>query len=104
MSDVNFKFSEFVTGLDASQTKDWQESLAWFAFDRDSTQYWLDGALSAPRTVVWVGTLMLLSLLHVAAVESETKRRIDAAALRTAEDLFNKVAGEGDASPGTLAI
>lgn len=96
ISDVDFKFSQFITSLDASQAKDWQESLAWFALDRDSSKFWLGGTLSAPRTVVWVGTLMLLSTLHVAVVEVETKRKIDAAVVRTAEEIFNKAAVDGD--------
>ncbi|HEX4976128.1 MAG TPA: hypothetical protein VFV48_09625 [Pseudomonadales bacterium] len=94
VQDLNFNLSEYVDALDQSQLRDWKESVAWFAIGRDDPQPWLQGAKEKPRLVLYFSVVMLLSLLHLAKVEAETPRKIDAAALRTAEELFASFARE----------
>ncbi len=88
VQDIDFKFSTYFETLNAQQRKDWRESVAWFAAGKESQQGWLESAQENPRLTLYLAVFMLLAMLHVARVQAETPRKIDAAALRTAEDLF----------------
>ena len=88
VQDIDFEFSTYFQTLSASQKRDWRESIAWFAAGKESYNGWLESAEKNPRLTLYLAVFMLLAMLHVARVQADTPRKIDAAALRTAEELF----------------
>ena len=84
---IEFTFSDHVLSLNASALKDWKQSLIWFPTG-DSHDYWYLGAESQPKVAIWLGTFLLVAQLLIAAKEADAKRKINAAALQTGEELY----------------
>ena len=85
---IDFKLSEYVSGLAAPQLKEWQLATTWFSLGRDGADDWAKHAIDMPRMTLFVAVQMLVVLLHIGAVEAQIPGRINAAALETAEELF----------------
>lgn len=88
VQDIEFDFSKYVESLNSSQLRDWKESVAWFAIERDNHEFWLQRAQEKPRLTVYLSIVLLLGMLDIAQVEAETPRKINAAALRTVSELL----------------
>lgn len=84
---IGFTFSHYVSSLNTSALKDWKQSLVWFPTG-NSRDYWFSAAEDQPKIVVWLGTFLLVAHFLVATKEVDMKRKINAAALQTAEELF----------------
>lgn len=87
---VDFSFQKYIESLDTTALRDWRDSIVWFELEQENREYWYEAAVSSPRTVLFLATQLLVLLLHVGAVEARTARRIDAAALKTSEELYEK--------------
>lgn len=88
VESVDFTFPEYLTSLECAALRDWKESVAWFRDAREAPEFWLDAAAEQPRVAVTLAVFLLVGLLHVSAAEDGTSRKINAAALQTAEELF----------------
>lgn len=94
---VNFKLMEYVADLAPPQLKEWQLATTWFSLGKDSAESWSKHAVSMPRITLFVAVQMIVTMLHICAVEAQAPRRISAAALETAEELFAAFAKRDDA-------
>jgi hypothetical protein len=95
---VNFSFEGYVQSLSAAEIRAWKSAVSWFALGQESENTWLEAAQTKPRVALFVSIFMLFALLKVSAVEAEMPKKLDGAALRTAEELFSLFAThDGDA-------
>jgi hypothetical protein len=88
---VDFSFDKYLASKDAAALRDWKESISWFTKEDEDSSFWQDSSVTAPRTVIFVSAFMFLVLLHIATVEAGSGRRIDAVALKTAEEMYEKI-------------
>ena len=86
---ISFTFEEYVLNLDASSLKDWKLSLSWHSIEGDSYEYWLSTAEKQPKLAIMLATFLLAANLLLTATETDSKRKINAASLRTAEELYS---------------
>lgn len=87
---IDFSFEPYLSSLNAPELQDWRDSIVWFGGDRETTDVWKELAVSSPRSVLFMSIFLIVMDLHIGLVEAGTKRKIDAAALKTAEELFAK--------------
>lgn len=94
VQDIDFTFKAYLESLSDAQAREWRESVVWFAAGKKHPQSWLDVAQKKPRFALYFAVFMLLAMLQIARMEAETPRKIEVAALRTAEEMFASIFDE----------
>lgn len=90
VDDANFEFASYVSSLNSAQRKDWHESVCWFCRDPRSRNEWIKISEKAPRTALWLATLLLVAKIGVANAEREAERSLEKATYKTAERLLTE--------------
>lgn len=93
LENLDFRFSEYVTGLDSNAKDSWINAICWFVEGKDSDGYWRKASIETPQLAVWLSGFMLVSLSLVSENELIGKRRIQEKAIATSTELLKQLLG-----------
>jgi len=86
--NVDFEFKNFISSLEKSAIRDWQESITWFADTPDSKKVWFRLAKESPKITLYLSVLVLVSLLEIDGAAKNTIREINATAEATTKEIL----------------
>lgn len=90
---LDFKFQDHIEKLPKNELKAWCEAVVWFKDEGTSAESWRAIAKNNPKMAVWMATMLLAADFGMKSKDIKFMRQVDAAALRTAEQLYEKLAG-----------
>lgn len=88
IDEIGFNFGYYISSADEKTLKSWQDAIVWFPVEGTAREEWRKIAIRQPRAGLQMALFQLIAQLTIDQSDTETKRKVEAVAIRTTTELL----------------